>query len=231
MSREDPQQIVVSTHFDDAALSLAHVLQRAGSLATVVTVCGGAPPPGADVSDWDASAGFASGVAAAGTRALEDAAACAVTGARPHPLNHPDSPYGPLPGSAVLCAEVGELLSDGCVLWLPAGFVNPDHAHVRRALLPLARRLPPERFGTYVDLPYAAADELPQTRETHLSGTAFERKLAALRCHASQVDPLRESWPDLLNREGPLARERTEGAGAMQDTRRRDLPPAATHRE
>ncbi len=209
MSGEAPQQIVVSTHFDDAALSLAHVLQRAGALATVVTVCGGEPPSGAGVSDWDAACGFASGGDAARTRAREDAAACGVTGARAHPLDHADSPYGPLPGSGVLCAEVARLLEGECVLWLPAGRGNPDHAHVRRALLPLAESLPAERFRSYVDLPYAARDELPHTGETQLTDAAFERKLAALRCHASQLVRLAECWPGLLNREGPLARERT----------------------
>ena len=81
-------QIIVSTHFDDAALSLAHVLQAAGSLATVVTVCGGPPPDGLPVSEWDAGCGFASGPEAAPARVAEDAAACAVTGARPLPLDH-----------------------------------------------------------------------------------------------------------------------------------------------
>ena len=54
-------QIIVSTHFDDAVLSLAHVLQATGPLATVVTVCGGPPPDGLPVSEWDAGCGFASG--------------------------------------------------------------------------------------------------------------------------------------------------------------------------
>ena len=54
-------QLIVSTHFDDAVLSVAHVLQHAKGAATVVTVCGGAPPREVDVSDWDRGAGFSSG--------------------------------------------------------------------------------------------------------------------------------------------------------------------------
>jgi LmbE family N-acetylglucosaminyl deacetylase len=209
LSRQALKPIVVSTHFDDAALSLAHVLQGAGALATVVTVCGGEPPAGVPVSDWDTCSGFASGVDAARTRLLEDAAACAVTGARAHPLNHCDSPYAPLPSPAVLRAEIAPLVQEDCILWLTAGFVNPDHADVRAALLPLAKTLPPGRVRTYVDLPYAANDELPDTNELRLTDAAFELKLTAVRCHASQLPLLQKTWPDLLERHGALSRERT----------------------
>jgi LmbE family N-acetylglucosaminyl deacetylase len=209
LSQPAPTHLVVSTHFDDAALSLAHVLQREGAVATVVTVCGGEPPRGAPVSEWDADSGFASGAEAARTRLLEDAAACAVTGARAYPLDHCDSPYGPLPAPAVLRSEIAPLLQDDCILWLPAGFVNPDHAHVRAALLPLAETLPAGQARTYVDLPYAASDELPDADEVRLTDAAFERKLTALRCHMSQLPVLQRTWPDLLERHGPLSCERT----------------------
>jgi LmbE family N-acetylglucosaminyl deacetylase len=209
LSPPAPTHLLVSTHFDDAALSLAHVLQQAGALATVVTVCGGEPPEGIPVSDWDACSGFATGVDAARTRLLEDAAACAVTGARAHPLSHCDSPYAPLPAPAVLRAQIAPLLRGDCMLWLPAGFINPDHAHLRAALLPLAAIRPPGRVGTYIDLPYAASAELPDADEVRLTDAAFELKLAAVRCHASQLPLLQKTWPDLLERHGPLSRERT----------------------
>jgi LmbE family N-acetylglucosaminyl deacetylase len=202
-------QILVSTHFDDAALSLAHVLQSAGPHATVVTVCGGAPPGGEAASAWDARAHFAGGVQAARVRADEDRAACALTGARSLPLPHADSPYGPLPAPAVLRAEIEALLEPGCVLWLPAGIGNSDHAHVRDALLPVARRLPPAGVRVYADLPYAGADRIARAEEVRLADAAFARKLAAVRCHSSQLSLLKETWPDLLAREGPLACERS----------------------
>jgi LmbE family N-acetylglucosaminyl deacetylase len=196
-------QIIVSTHFDDAALSLAHVLLAAGPLATVVTVCGGAPPDGLPVSAWDAGCGFASGPEAAQARAAEDTAACAATGARPLPLDHPDSPYGPLPDAATLRAEIEPLLRGDCTLWLPSGIGNSDHAHVRDALLPLAAHR-----QIYADLPYAGTVELAHACEVRLTDDEFEQKLTAVRCHASQLTSLQASWPDLLERDGPLARER-----------------------
>ena len=196
-------QIIVSTHFDDAVLSLAHVLQAAGPLATVVTVCGGPPPDGLPVSEWDAGCGFASGPEAARARVAEDAAACAITGARPLPLDHADTPYALLPDTATLQAEIEPLLRGDCTLWLPAGIGNPDHAHVRDALLPLATD-----GQIYVDLPYAGALEVADANEVRLTPGDFERKLTAVRCHGSQLSSLQREWPDLLDPAGPLARER-----------------------
>jgi LmbE family N-acetylglucosaminyl deacetylase len=217
-----PTQLVVSTHFDDAVLSLSHLLQRAGARATVVTVCAGAPPADLPVSEWDALSGFASGRQAARLRALEDIRACAVTGARRAILRHLDAPYRerPLAAGAIRSA-VGRLLGAGDVLWLPAAIGDhPDHVDVRAALLPLAAVLPPARVGVYADLPYAGrhghrlpravAEALPglRGRLAPLRGKAFERKLEAVLCHASQIAPLGEGEPRLLDPDGVLAGER-----------------------
>ncbi|MDP9259158.1 MAG: PIG-L family deacetylase, partial [Actinomycetota bacterium] len=157
MTPPAPMQLVVSTHFDDAALSLAHVLQRAAEQATVLMVCAGAPPGDRAVSTWDVRSGFASGREAARLRGLDDARACAVTGARGVRLSHLDCPYrdGPL-RTHVIRAAVERRLGDGAVLWLPAAIGDhPDHVDVRTALLPLAASLPTTRAAVYADLPYA----------------------------------------------------------------------------
>jgi LmbE family N-acetylglucosaminyl deacetylase len=222
LSPPAPVQLVVSTHFDDAALSLAHVLQNAAERATVFTVCAGAPPDGLPVSDWDIRSGFASGREAARLRGLEDARACAVTGARRARLRHVDGPYRERPlRTRVIRAAVERHLGDGAVLWLPAAIgEHPDHLDVRTALLPLATRLPASRVGVYADLPYAGlhgyslpcavTDALPglRARDVRLRGEAFERKLEAVRCHASQLLPLGDGAPGLLDPDGLLARER-----------------------
>jgi hypothetical protein len=80
---------------------------------------------------------------------------------------------------------------------------------VRDALAPLAEALPEERARVYADLPYAHGDELPHAREVRLTDASFARKLGAVLCHASQLSSLQEAWPDLLERDGPLARERS----------------------
>jgi LmbE family N-acetylglucosaminyl deacetylase len=215
--------LVVSSHFDDAALSLAHLLQSAGPAAIVVTVCGGAPPRGLVVSEWDAESGFGDGREAARVRSLEDRRACAVTGAQRIRLHHRDGPYraGRLRGRRIRTA-VERALGDESVLWFPAGIGgHADHLDVRAALLPLARELPAARVRVYADLPYAGASgyrlppevdaALPGLRvcDVRLRGDAWERKLAAVRCHASQIGPLQEpDAPALLDPRGVLARER-----------------------
>jgi LmbE family N-acetylglucosaminyl deacetylase len=221
LSPPAPTHLVVSTHFDDAALSLAHLLQREGERVTVLTVCAGAPPSERALSDWDARSGFASGREAARLRALEDARSCALTGARPARLRHLDDPYRDRPLRTGLIRAAVERRLRGAVLWLPAAIgEHPDHVNVRTALLPLAASLPASRVGVYADLPYAgwSGYELPaavagalpglQPREVRLRGEAIERKLEAVRCHASQIDPLDEAYPGLLDPTGVLARER-----------------------
>jgi LmbE family N-acetylglucosaminyl deacetylase len=215
-------QLVVSTHFDDAVLSLSHVLQRAGARATVVTVCAGAPPSGLPVSEWDALSGYTSGPEAAHSRAREDLRACAVTGARRTLLHHVDGPYRerPLKAGAIRSA-VELLLGAGDVLWMPAAIGgHPDHVVVRAALLPLAARLAPARLRVYADLPYAGrhGHRLPRAvaaalpglrgRRVPVTGKAFERKLEAVLCHESQIAPLTDGEPRLLDPDGVLASER-----------------------
>jgi LmbE family N-acetylglucosaminyl deacetylase len=217
-----PRQIVVSTHFDDAALSLAHVLQRARERATVVTICAGPPPGDLPVSEWDALSGFASGREAARMRALEDRRACARTGAGHVHLRHRDGPYraASLRASSIRAA-IERLLGREDILWLPAAIGgHPDHIGVRAALLPLAARLPGSRVGVYADLPYAGLDGyrlpravssvLPRLRghDVRLRGVAFGHKLDAVRCHASQIARLSSGAPGLLEPHGILARER-----------------------
>ena len=85
--------LVVSPHFDDAALGAAHLLSsHPGS--TVVTVLAGRPPSyPAEPSEWDAEGGFKTGDDVVGARRKEDTAAMAVLGSSPvwlpdHVLTH-----------------------------------------------------------------------------------------------------------------------------------------------
>ncbi|HEV8064445.1 MAG TPA: hypothetical protein VGP46_06420, partial [Acidimicrobiales bacterium] len=53
--------VVISPHFDDAALGASHLLMSYPG-STVITVMGGAPETYPDpVTDWDAAGGFVSG--------------------------------------------------------------------------------------------------------------------------------------------------------------------------
>ena len=85
--------VVVSPHFDDAALGTAHLLgSHPGS--TVITVLAGRPPAYPDpVTDWDAAGGFTVGDDVVAVRREEDRAAMAQMGSRPVWLEFSDHQY------------------------------------------------------------------------------------------------------------------------------------------
>jgi LmbE family N-acetylglucosaminyl deacetylase len=218
-ARQLLRHVVISTHFDDAVLSVSHLLQRARSNATVVTVCGGVPPMDTPAEWWDRCSGFDTGDQAARARALEDARACALTGANHRALDHLDRPYrdGEPLDVRILRDAVEASAAKEAVLWLPVGICHADHVEVREALLPLAE-LRPELTGFYADLPYASPDkfDLPpalaesfanlRCERIELAPASFALKCESVELHASQIGPLTadEAWPSLLEPTGPL---------------------------
>ena len=67
--------VVVSPHFDDAAMGAGHLIASYDD-TTVVTVLGGRPPAYPDVpSEWDALGGFVAGDDVVAVRREEDVAA------------------------------------------------------------------------------------------------------------------------------------------------------------
>jgi LmbE family N-acetylglucosaminyl deacetylase len=156
--------LVVSTHFDDAALSLGGFIAGAGGKGrevVVVTACGGWPPEHAEASEWDRACGFRSAAQAARTRVEEDLAACTALGATAVHVDALDGPYrsgDDLPELAGFVAEQGPGYAE---VYLPAAIGgNPDHAAVRDAALRAfgsrADRRHGPRLWLYADLPYAS---------------------------------------------------------------------------
>src|SRR3984885_3791700 len=85
--------VVVSPHFDDAALGAAHLLTSYPG-STVITVLAGRPPAyPEEVSDWDAGGGFVAGEDVVAARQREDQAAMASMQATPVWLDFPDHQY------------------------------------------------------------------------------------------------------------------------------------------
>jgi LmbE family N-acetylglucosaminyl deacetylase len=139
--------VVVSPHFDDAALGAAHLLSTyAGS--TVITVLAGRPPAYPDpVSDWDAAGGFATGDDVVGVRREEDRAAMASLGAEPVWLDFPDHQYlapADRPTPADVAPDLAKAVeaAEPTAVFLPMGLANPDHVLTHDAGLMAREALP-----------------------------------------------------------------------------------------
>ena len=230
------RHLVVSTHFDDAVLSVADLLLTAGAAVTVATACAGRPGEAVH-GDWDDASGFASAREAWEARKAEDLEACARTGARSVHLDELDRQHVDGDGSGIdgerLRARVAHLAAAEELLWLPAAIGrHRDHSAVRDALLPLLAAHPGGGV-IYADSPYAGqagwdVDDaerpararwepelaaigehvrLSERRDIRLDAQRFRAKLELVRCHRSQLGPLSEAYPEFLRRGGLLATE------------------------
>ncbi|MGW3166878.1 PIG-L deacetylase family protein [Streptomyces sp. NPDC001142] len=213
MSRPHSDVLIVSPHFDDAALSVAGWIGRQNRDVTVVTVHGGQPPEHAALSEWEDRCGFTDPQDAFVVRDEEDQRSCDVLGARRISLPHPDDPHGDQPDLPLLRELLEGLVPEVEVL-IPVGIQQPAHQRVRNVVL-RALRGSGRRTRAYADLPYVAAlpswgsPEMLSALLDHPCGAAFRdlcdtvrvgesttvrlddkewrRKRTAILAHASQL--------------------------------------------
>src|SRR5258708_26429192 len=123
--------VVVSPHFDDAALGAAHVLTGHPD-SSVITVLGGWPPAyPSEPTPWDAAGGFKPGDDVVAVRREEDRAAMEVLGANPVWLDFADHQYltkaqRPRPAEAAPVLEAAIVGCGAPAVFLPMGLANPD---------------------------------------------------------------------------------------------------------
>jgi LmbE family N-acetylglucosaminyl deacetylase len=209
--------VVVSPHFDDAALGASHLLGTYPG-STVITVLGG--PPAAypnEVTEWDAASGFVTGDDVVGTRQLEDRAAMASLGAEPVWLDFSDYQYlspedRPTPTDVAPALLEAVVAARSSAVFLPMGLAHPDHVLTHEAGLLVRERLltadgrgygpGPEWFcyedAGYKHLPGMLARRVATLFHRGLWPTPavvptrpdMEAKRTAIRLYASQVGPL-----------------------------------------
>jgi LmbE family N-acetylglucosaminyl deacetylase len=200
--------VVVSPHFDDAAMGAGHLLASYPD-TTVITVLGGPPPAYPDEpSEWDALGGFVAGDDVVAARRLEDVAAMAVLESDYRWLEFPDHQYlappdRPTPSDVAptLASVINEI--DPTAVFFPMGLGNPDHVMVHDAAL-LARAEQPGRdWFCYEDhgykhIPGLLAWRVAKLLRAHPWPTPAivphepdeERKRKAIWCYTSQIPPL-----------------------------------------
>ncbi|MFD5897366.1 PIG-L deacetylase family protein [Streptomyces sp. NPDC060366] len=236
MTPSAPGTVILSPHFDDAALSVAGLVAQLPGPVTVVTVYGGEPASHHPVSWWDSACGFSTAREAYRARRAEDARACELLGVESVVLDHPDGPYGDGTELTGIDACLAELPAETRLL-IPIATNQPDHEKVRDRALAVAAQLGRAVPSVYADLPYtghldewgsAGADQalgrshgyglayqdmtsrhdLRVEHDLTLTDDQWALKREAVLCYGSQLAPLAADHGILLARNGPLRAER-----------------------
>ncbi|WP_030671765.1 PIG-L deacetylase family protein [Streptomyces rimosus] len=237
MTPPPPRTVILSPHFDDAALSLAGLIPRLPAPVTVVTVFGGAPAAQHAVSWWDSTCGFSTAAEAHRARLAEDARAADLLGVDQAVLDHPDGPYGTGDELTGIDAYLSALPTPFPLVLLPIGTNQPDHTRVRDRALRVLDGLGAPLPLLYADLPYtghlpewgtpdtdrALGDDptyglsyqdlltrydLDVAHDLVLDDAEWARKREAVLCYGSQLAPLAADHGSVLARRGPLRAER-----------------------
>lgn len=152
--------LLVSPHSDDAALSAFRLLSTGD--ASVLTVCGGVPPTGTQLSSWDEMTGAEDARERALERKDEDVAAMTRLGVDLTQLEYLDNSYR---SQALDLSEIAEqiaLVASGRSLLAPMAIgSHPDHESIRDATM-LAGHKYGNAVGFYAELPYAARHGWPK---------------------------------------------------------------------
>ena len=202
--------VVLSPHFDDAAMGAGQMLTRHDDAqTTVITVLGGRPPSYPDPpSDWDALGGFHSGDDVVAVRREEDRAAMEVLGADYVWLEFADHQYLE-PDDRAKPEEVASVLEEALVaqaptaVFVPMGLANPDHVMTHDAGLIVRARHQDWAWFAYEDHGYKHLPGMLAWRVSKMFRSGVwptpalvplaadtERKRKAIWCYTSQVPPL-----------------------------------------
>lgn len=204
--------VVLSPHFDDAAMGAGEMLIRhAGADTAVITVLGGRPPSYPDPpSPWDALGGFRSGDDVVGARRQEDRAAMEVLGADPVWLEFPDHQYldpadRPTPGDVAPALEAAIVGRSPTAVFIPMGLANPDHAMTHDAALIVRDGHPDWAWFAYEDHGYKHIPGMLAWRVSKLFRSGLwptpalvpvaadpQRKRKSIWCYTSQIPPLEQ---------------------------------------
>lgn len=204
--------VVLSPHFDDAAMGAGQMLIRradAGTETTVITVLGGRPPAYPDPpSEWDALGGFRAGDDVVAVRREEDRAAMDLLGAAPIWLEFADHQYlpeneRPKPDEVAPVLEAAITARRPTAVFAPMGLANPDHVMTHDAAMLIRPQHPEWTWFAYEDHGYKHIPGLLAWRVSKLFRTGLwptpalvpvvadaERKRQAIMCYVSQIPPL-----------------------------------------
>ena len=202
--------VVLSPHFDDAAMGAGYLIASYPG-TTVITVMAGRPPAYPDeVSPWDALGGFKPGDDVVAVRREEDLKAMAILGATPHWLEFPDHQYiappdRPKPDEIAPDLESAILEHEPTAVFAPMGLANPDHDVTHQAAMLVRERHPELAWYLYEDHGYKHLPGLLAWRTAKLLKTDSwptpaivpheedeARKREAIWAYTTQIPPLEQ---------------------------------------
>lgn len=202
--------VVLSPHFDDAAMGAGYLIASYPG-TTVITVMAGRPPAyPEEPSPWDALGGFQAGDDVVAVRREEDLKAMAVLGATAHWLEFPDHQYlvpeeRPTPGDIAPTLEAAILEHQPSAVFAPMGLANPDHDVTHQAAMLVRERHAELAWYCYEDAGYKHLPGLLAWRVAKLLKNGSwptpaivpheedeARKREAIWTYTSQVAPLEQ---------------------------------------
>jgi LmbE family N-acetylglucosaminyl deacetylase len=204
--------VVLSPHFDDAAMGAGLLLIRHDQAdTTVITVYGGRPPAyPPEPTPWDALGGFKAGDDVVAVRRQEDEAAMAVLGARPVWLEFADHQYLAEEDRAraedvAPALEKAIIDREPTVVFSPMGLANPDHVVTHDAAMIVRESHPEIDWYCYEDQGYKHLPGMLAWRVSKLFrakvwptpaavpvAADFDRKKRSILCYVSQIPPLEQ---------------------------------------
>lgn len=200
--------LVVSPHFDDAALSVGQTILSFRSV-TAVTVFTGVPADPEQLTTYDERCGFTSAAHAVAARTLEDDMAMRTLGvARTERLGFVDSQYGQERDRDTLVSSLRNLVNrlDPSAVFAPVGALHPDHVFLTEAILDVTPDVVAPVW-LWADLPNTVSepraldDALGRVTsrgftvtETPMPAGPLERKRGAVRCYRSQLWALKNRF-------------------------------------
>ena len=191
--------VILSPHLDDAVLSCWHLLSGTDEVRIVNVFAG---VPGGAAGWWDRLTGATDARNRMRERRHEDRAALAIVGRDATNLDFMDAQYRSNGDEPSTLEAVLAHVEPHDTVWVPAALRgHRDHALVRDAGLALRDR--GHEVAFYADLPQvglaappAPLDLRALRPEPHrLDAGAFERKLMAVGCYATQVAALERMAP------------------------------------
>ncbi|TAK33878.1 MAG: PIG-L family deacetylase [Chloroflexota bacterium] len=157
--------VVISPHLDDGVFGCGQLLSACPE-SIVLTVFAGRPESYAELTSWDAAAGFQPGEDVVSARREEDRSAQAALGCHPIWLDFCDSQYGRSPTIRAISNALATVISEigAEIVFLPLGLFHSDHKLTHVAALRISRDHQNLLWFAYEDAIYRRIPNLTRKR-------------------------------------------------------------------